>query len=192
MARNNRRWWIAIAFGAVLSTIVTSVRSQQDEKPFDRTPKECVARTAIHHMHAVNDRTVLFHMRGKKTYLNYLPRVCTDLARYDRIQYDLHGASLYLAQVCERDAFVVLDGDLDSTRNSCRFGQFLPVTDEEVALLLRKPQDGVADVVVTPVELPPAEESADEASAKPGDRADTEIEPESVGAKQVPAVPQGT
>jgi hypothetical protein len=154
MARAKRLPLIALAFGSVGLLAAAAARAQ-DTAEFDRTPADCITTTSIDRTQAVDDRTILFFMHGKKIYRNYLPRKCPGLLRQNRIMYKTRGSRL-----CDVDTVTVLEqwaGRLEPGF-TCALGSFVPITQEEVDDLVRKsdaPRDAIEG---KPAQLPPAAE----------------------------------
>jgi hypothetical protein len=97
-----------------------------DEKPFDRTPVDCIIVSRIDKTDIIDDRTVLFFMRGRKEiYRNYLPHNCPNLELEDRFGYQVSTSRL-----CRSDMLMVLPRL--GFPISCRLGDFQPITTEEV------------------------------------------------------------
>jgi hypothetical protein len=135
-----------------------------DEKPFDRTPVDCIIVSRIDNTDIIDDRTVLFFMRGhKEIYRNYLPHKCPNLEIEDRFGYQVSTSRL-----CKSDMLTVLPRL--GFPISCRLGDFQPITKEEVEELRAihdKPRHG--DGIDTKPAEPPkqaAGESRDESPAK--------------------------
>ena len=162
----DRVHWGALVVGAVLSASAADARAQGSEKEFERTPARCVSISAINKTHAIDDRTILFFMRGNRIYRNYLPSTCRDLARHDRIAYGTSGGSA-LAQICSNNAILVLDRDLRTNGAPCPLGPFYPITKDEAELLTRKSGDRRDAVKVETVELPPAGDATDAKGSAP-------------------------
>ena len=161
MGRAKRLSPIALGLASILLLAARGTSAQED---FDRTPVDCVVTTSIDRTQAVDDRTILFFMRGKKVYRNYLPRKCPDLQRQNRIMYKTRGNRL-----CDVDTVTVLQqwGARLEPGFTCPLGKFVPITQEEVDDLVRKdsPRDGVES---NAVQLPQA---AEDAGAGNGDQA---------------------
>lgn len=133
----------------------------QDDAPFDRTPTSCLSLSRVDRTRVLDDQTILFFLRGKAVYRNYLPQRCPGLAQNDRFSYESTGGRL-----CSVDTVTVLEqwaGRLESGF-TCRLGEFHPISPEEIeeleALLDgRKRREAVE---ATPVELPERPPSVDE------------------------------
>lgn len=154
MARAQRLPLIALALASVASLAATGARAQ-DGEGFDHTPADCILTTSIDRTQAVDDRTILFFMRGKKVYRNYLPRKCPGLQRNNRIMYRTR-----VNRLCDVDSITVLEqwGARLESGFTCALGKFEPITQEEVEDLVRKTDAPRDTLEGKPVELPPAAE----------------------------------
>lgn len=163
---------LVVAAGALA---LPGARAQQGDEAevegaFDRTPQDCVPVSLIDQTDAIDDQNILFHMRGKRVYRNHLPRRCPNLARENRIAYETRGGRL-----CSIDTITVLErfGVGFQRGFTCRLGEFVPLSPEEIEDLEAREDEGRAaqsGIEVTPVELPEAEE--DEATDEPEDAAE--------------------
>src|SRR5262245_7366185 len=80
-------------------------RAQVDEEALDRTPRRCLTIARIRDTDILDDRTILFHLRGnKEVYRTYLPRECPGLERNDRFSYRSTNG-----QLCDVDQITVLE-----------------------------------------------------------------------------------
>ena len=167
MARAKRLPLIALGLGSALLFPAPATHAQDD---FDRTPADCIVTTTIDRTQAVDDRTILFFMYGKKVYRNYLPRKCPGLQRQNRIMYKTRGNRL-----CDVDTITVLEqwGARLEPGFTCALGNFVPITQEEAEDLLRNKDSPRDDIEGKPVELPPAgrdsgdKNAEDDAAAAP-------------------------
>jgi hypothetical protein len=144
MARNNRLQSSALAFGmALLGSIVgTAVQAQQE---LDRTPVNCLTVGRIDRDVAINDRIILFYVKGGAVYRNDLPGSCTILQLGEtRLTYLYRTQTARLTQVCDVD-MITIDTP-ENRRNACELGKFTPITAEE-AELYRSGQFVAAPVV---------------------------------------------
>lgn len=139
------------AFSAAVLCAPLGVSAQSDEA-FDRTPEPCITVSRIDDTDIIDDRTIIFFMRGKRIYRNYLPHTCPRLAIEDRFGYRVTGA-----RVCRGDTLTVLPRVGLATY--CQLGEFQPITAEEVEEL-RAIREGEA---VDGIESKPGE-STDESS----------------------------
>jgi hypothetical protein len=114
-----------------------SAAAHADE--LDRTPRDCLILSDIRQTVVLDDRTILFYMRGgkKDVYRNYLPHECPNLAREGRFSYKTP-----LNRLCNIDLITVLEqfGPGLTPGFTCRLGDFYPITYEE-AEILRKEKD---------------------------------------------------
>jgi hypothetical protein len=158
---------------ALLST--SSPRAQVDEEEFDRTPRRCVSTARIRNTDILDDRTILFYMRGnKEVYRTYLPRECPGLERNDRFSYQTQNG-----QLCDSDTITVLEqfGASLSPSFTCRLGDFFPITREEAEDLKLENDETLKRKAIRsePAELPP--EGAESEVAPASDAAAAESDP---------------
>jgi hypothetical protein len=158
----------------VLTTVLllqaSSPRAQGEEEidfDFDRTPKKCITTSRIRDTDIIDDRTIVFRMRGnREVYRNYLPRECPGLERNDRFSHRTMNG-----QLCDIDTITVLEQFAGRINESftCRLGEFIPITREEAEELeLEKEGQGGRRRAISsePVELPDGAE--DEQDAEDG------------------------
>ena len=143
--------------------------AQDDDEPFDRTPKKCVRVTLIDQTQAVDDQNILFHMRGKAVYRNHLPRKCPRLEREGRIAYEVFGG-----QLCDTDTITVLEDSVFGLQRgvTCGLGEFVPLSPEEVEDLERDEEDlpgGPGQVEAEAIDLEESAEPAAEAGSEPAE-----------------------
>ena len=120
---------------------------QDEVDTFDRTPVDCVSLNRVRRTEVIDDRTILFHLRGGDILRNYLPDTCPNLKREERFGY-----STGVRRLCSIDTITVLE------RNriggfTCRLGPFYPMLPEELVEL----REGPSRTEVTPVEVPDEE-----------------------------------
>jgi hypothetical protein len=158
---------VALCASALLASSATSSADDKDE--FDRTPRDCLATTAIDRTQILDDQTILFHMRGKKVFRNYLPKKCPGLKREGRFMYQTTHA-----QLCDLDMVTVLEewGGRFTPGFTCKLGDFQPITREEAVELTAVRGKDVRNAIDSkPVELPPDKDqpaaAADDAAAQP-------------------------
>jgi hypothetical protein len=150
----SRAGWSASVLGAVLWAWFCMAHAQAGDKAIDRSPVRCVPLGGIKKTHALDDRTILFNVRGK-FYRNYLPATCRDLAFHDRITYSNPSGSS-LEQICGGTLISVVDRQLRTDGAPCALGQFYPITKEEAEALARGPGGQRDAVKVESAQLPPA------------------------------------
>jgi hypothetical protein len=151
--------------------------AQVDEEEFDRTPRRCLSTARIRQTDILDDRTILFYLRGnREVFRTYLPRECPGLERNDRFSYHTTNG-----QLCDVDTITVLEqfGAGLSPSFTCRLGDFIPITREE-AEDLKLESEGEAlkrkAIRSAPAELPPedaAEAPAEQADGAPPGSADS-------------------
>lgn len=102
---------------------------EDQDKPFDRTPQDCIITSRIDQTEAIDDQNIIFRMRGKQVYRNTLPRTCPGLLRENRIAWETSTARL-----CNIDQITVLESYGVGFRPgfTCRLGEFVPLSPAEV------------------------------------------------------------
>lgn len=138
-----------------------SALSQDDEdKPFDRTPQNCIITSRIDQTDAIDDQNIIFRMRGNKVYRNTLPRTCPNLQRENRIAYETR-----TSQLCNVDMITVLEPYGVGFRPGfmCRLGQFVPLSPAEVEDidLRKKGEPAQRSIETSQVEIERADDGAD-------------------------------
>jgi hypothetical protein len=157
--------WFGIATGFALLS-ATSPRAQAaEEDEFDRTPVKCISTSRIRDTDVLDDRTIIFYMRGnKQVYRTYLPRTCPGLERNERFAYQARNS-----QICGIDLITVLEqyGAGLQPGATCKLGDFIPITREEAEdLKLDKTDEGLKrnGIRSQRAELPPDRAAAPNAS----------------------------
>lgn len=108
----------------------------QDEDPVsddvDDGARSCISLRTIRRTEIIDDRNILFHMRGSTVYHNILPRQCGGLARENRFSY-----KTTIGRLCSLDLITVLYSDPFGLRegNSCQLGMFHEITREDAKAL---------------------------------------------------------
>jgi hypothetical protein len=165
---------LGLAVAACLLPLLSlpAVAQEDDEEPFDRTPRDCILASSIDQTDAVDDQNILFHMRDRSVYRNHLPRKCPGLERENRISYKLQGTR----RLCSTDTITVLEqsgfgvgGGLGAFRDgfTCRLGEFVPLSPEEAEELDLRDDEGRGGrrrqntIETSEVELPDAEPSSE-------------------------------
>lgn len=144
-----------------------------EEGAFDRTPRDCIQSSSIRQTEAVDDQNVLFFMRDRTVYRNHLPRKCPGLEREDRFSYRLEGTR----RLCSIDTITVLQdtpfgaGGIGGLRDgfTCRLGEFVPLSPEEVEDLARRDDDGAGRRAQSTIETEEVELPERDASQAPAD-----------------------
>lgn len=115
----------AIKYSMVISTLMFTALpalagQQQGEKP-----RQCLPMSQIDHIEVVDNNALIFHMHGKKKYINRLPYRCSGLKRNSF----MHEATLN--QYCDLDTITVLDTSIGMRLGSCPLGKFQPYVETE-------------------------------------------------------------
>ncbi len=133
MTRSTRlmRCVSALALPALLY-VWPALGADDDEAAFDRTPRDCLSTMTIDRTDVLDDQTIVFYMRGRKAYRNYLPNKCPGLAKSGKFMYRVHAARL-----CDVDLITVLEqwGVGLQPGFTCKLGEFHPLSPAEIASL---------------------------------------------------------
>jgi hypothetical protein len=102
--------------------------AQRKSDPPDDGPQRCISLLNLDRTDVVDNRTILFHMRNGRIYLNHLSRECPGLEREQRFMY-----SPTSTQLCEVDAVTVIEKwGFGFTRGfTCSLGEFHPLSKSE-------------------------------------------------------------
>ncbi len=137
-----------VGLGCLLAGLVLFDTVLADEVD-DENAERCIPIRSIQNTHVIDDRNILFYMRGKQVYLNQLPRRCGGLGMQRRFMYETS-----LSQLCDLDTITVLNafGGGFTRGATCGLGLFHPITEEDAdALRNAEPPQPEAE------ELPTAE-----------------------------------
>jgi hypothetical protein len=137
----------ALVFGGALAVLVGGARAQDGaaasaaataEEQLDRTPADCIVLNRIARKVGVNDRQVVFFMRGNTYYLNVLDNSCQALTKGETrlVFHAKNTGSARLARLCNTDSFTV---ERQTSRIGCGLGDFTPITAAEAAALTGEP-----------------------------------------------------
>ncbi|HZF29057.1 MAG TPA: hypothetical protein VE907_08070 [Gammaproteobacteria bacterium] len=138
--RTNRLLALWLAFGAVSLASVPGTPARADEKPakeLDRTPVNCVVFSSINRKVAIDNKTIVFGLKGNKFYRVDLPGGCPLLTPGEtqlKLVYD--NKSGKMAKVCSTDGF----GVEHRIGAGCQLAKFNPITAEEATELFAKTQ----------------------------------------------------
>ena len=111
--------------------------AEKAQAELDRSPEDCVLLNRVARNVAVNDRQVVFFMKGGTNFLNVLDQSCPALtAGATRFIFQYRTASAKITRLCDYDGFTV---ERQTSRVACSLGQFIPITTEEAAALTAKP-----------------------------------------------------
>ena len=99
--------------------------------------RDCVVLNRIERTEIIDERNLLFHMRGGDIYRNVLPRRCPGLSSRDPISYEPR-----TGQLCDIDSITVLTqiGAGFMRGPACRLGKFYPVNAAEAEAIREEAQ----------------------------------------------------
>ena len=146
---NSRISIYAFALGCLATSVALAQDSPDDADPpvyeldeedfaIDREGERCISTRNIRSTDILDDRTILFRMRGGDYYVNYLRNDCPGLVREERFSYRSSGGRL-----CQIDMIRVLEqfGGFIQEGMSCGLGAFYPITGEEAEFLALEPEE---------------------------------------------------
>jgi hypothetical protein len=134
-------FWLAggvALFASVLGTRAPADEKQKPAKELDRTPVDCVQNASINKKTAIDNRTILFSMKGNKFMRVDLPGACPSLTpgQTQLIFLTADSSPGKLARLCSRDSF----GVEHRPGSGCQLAKFNPITPEEASQLLSTTQ----------------------------------------------------
>jgi hypothetical protein len=163
-----------------LLTASAITAQEDDEEAFDRTPQDCIRTASIDSTDAVDDQNLIFRMDGRAVYRNHLPRKCPGLERENRFSYETRSGRL-----CSIDTITVLEQFGVGFRPgfTCRLGEFVPLSPEEIEdLEVReeggRPRQSVIEAKPVELESPAPADAAEEAAPDEASDADESAAPE--------------
>ena len=112
-------------------------------------PVRCVSLKRIDRTEVIDDRTIVFHMKGGDIYVNQFDRACPNLDRNRAFSYRTS-----TGQICSVDSITVLENFGFGLRRgaSCGLNEFVPADEEHVEML--KGEQEPADVTVEEIDVP--------------------------------------
>jgi len=115
---------LAIAITALAFTGAAHAKKVSKEEAlskFERTgeTQNCVPLQQIDSTDILDDKTILFKMKGRDYYLNELPYQCPQLEFQDAFSYKTS-----VSQLCNTDIITVLDTATPQRLASCGLGKF--------------------------------------------------------------------
>ena len=122
----------------VIAVLAGCASSQQPVDDLIYAPDEsvewrrCLNLGLVTKTEIINDRNIVYYMRGRDIYRNVLPRRCPGL--YEEGSYTYR---TQMGRLCENDLLTVLSGiDAGNIAGpTCRVGKFYPMTEPEVDAL---------------------------------------------------------
>jgi hypothetical protein len=118
---------------ALVAVCAQPAVAQKRDDAADDSSKRCISLPNLERTEIVDNRTIVFHMRNGRVYLNHLSRECPGLEREKRFMY-----SPTSSQLCEIDGVTVIEKwGFGFTRGfTCALGEFHPLTKAEFDALM--------------------------------------------------------
>ena len=136
-----------------------AVGETEEDLTFDREGERCISTRAIRDTQIIDDRTILFRMRGGDVYVNNLTNTCRGLRRERRFSYRPTAGRL-----CDVDTIRVIEsfGGVIQEGIACGLGSFYPITGEESEPLKAEAAERRGSRPQIKVENPNAQDENDE------------------------------
>jgi hypothetical protein len=84
-----------LAIAVIMSLATPLAGAQRDaDSALDRSPVRCVSGGRVQRMEPIDDRTILFYMRGGAIYRNTLRQECRDLQYSKLLELDSTGRAI--------------------------------------------------------------------------------------------------
>lgn len=125
-----------ISLCALLMLMVITVQAEDAAENFSE-PQQCISLTQLDRTDIIDDRNILFYMRGNEIYLNQLPHRCSGLRMADGFSY-----RRTISRLCKVDLIRPLPRGGIGGGVSCGLGTFRLITEDEIlALKEEKPPE---------------------------------------------------
>jgi len=139
MVRTHRLLTFGLAVGVVVLASVQATPARADEKgakELNRDPINCVTASSVSRKVAIDNKTVVMELKGKKFYRLDLPSVCGILSPGEtQIGLVFDNKSGKMARVCSTDSLTVSNR---KGAGGCALSKFNPITAEEADALIAK------------------------------------------------------
>ena len=137
-------------------------QDSEEEPVIDENTERCISLRRLRSTDVINDRTIIFRLRGGEIFLNILPRTCPGLGREKRISY-----STNVNAICEIDHIAVLHAGAGNMFEGarCRLGVFHRISADDAKAIK---EGGLG---------PPPEPAAPLPMPEPGEVNDEDDEP---------------
>jgi hypothetical protein len=162
---------IALTACAGMSSVCIRAQQGADEAFDERSRQDCVVLRRIGTTSVIDDRTVLFYMRGGEIYENRLDRACPRLGRAGRFSY-----SVATGRLCSNDMITVFDPFDPAPGVTCGLGDFRPILAEEAERLEQGPDPAEEEIEIETIDVPVEDADGGAAEAGASDR-DEDAEP---------------
>jgi len=120
------------AFGIVCVLLLpcSALVLADDDEAVEDDSQRCVNARSIRSADVIDDNHVVFHVQGRRIFLNAMPKTCVGLSRDRRFSYETYTRSL-----CALDKIRILkeSGGGVYAGRACSLGRFQPITGKELA-----------------------------------------------------------
>lgn len=116
------------ALAGALLPLAGPAAAQDEEPAYGENARHCIDLRSVRRTDVIDDRNIMFYVRGDVVYHNILPRQCNGLSREDRFSYKTS-----MGRLCRLDSIYVLYNDALGLRegNSCQLGLFHEISKED-------------------------------------------------------------
>ena len=136
MVHTNRLLAFGLAVGVVLLASVPATPARADDKGKAAEPVNCVVASQVARKVAIDSKTVLVELKGKKFYRLDLASTCAILSPGEtQIGLVFDNKSGKMARVCSTDSLTVSN---KKGAGGCALAKFNPITAEEADALIAK------------------------------------------------------
>jgi hypothetical protein len=119
----------ALALGLLTAIPASSAKDENAKAAAPKGRETCVSLKLVEQTLILDDRNIVYRMRGGKLYLNTLPSVCGGL--FDQGNYMFQGHNPY--RICRGDTFQVF-----RVLTGCKLGYFDPISEDQFNQMKRE------------------------------------------------------
>ena len=128
---------VRVLLFSALPMLMGNIAQAEDDAEVFSEPQDCISLTRLDRTDIIDDRNILFYMRGKEVYLNQLPHRCSGLRMSDGFSY-----RRTINRLCKIDMIRPLPRGGMGGGIACGLGTFRLVTEDEIlALKEEKPPE---------------------------------------------------
>ena len=156
---NVKTLMLVLLLSASLVLMSNTVQAVDDANEFGE-PQQCISLTHLDRTDIVDDRNILFYIRGNDIYLNQLPHRCSGLRMADGFSY-----RRTINRLCRIDLITPIRSGGMGGGISCGLGTFRLITEDEV-LMLKEEKPPETDLQGADSEIESIDEDAQNEAAE--------------------------
>lgn len=115
---------------SAISLLMSNTVRAEDEAELFTDAEKCISLTRLDRTDIIDDRNILFYMRGDEIYLNQLPHRCSGLRMADGFSY-----RRTINRLCQIDLISPIPRGGFGGGISCGLGTFRLITEDEVVAM---------------------------------------------------------